>query len=176
MPITQEISESLIRENISRAVGDVFKTMLGRNAELSNLTAQSSACWPPIPVDGEACTPQVVGTVGFLGDANGLIYLYLDVPFARLCTCHMLGMSEAELDEAGDEVVNDAIGELTNMTVGSFKNGLCDHGYPCKLTIPSILRGSNFCIEPISDVQRYIYRFESAGHNVVTDIILKNGD
>jgi chemotaxis protein CheX len=62
------------------------------------------------------------------------------------------------------------------MTVGSFKNGLCDAGYPCKLTIPSILRGSNFSIEPISSATRHTYNFESAGHSVVADILIKTGD
>ena len=94
----------------------------------------------------------------------------------RLFTSHLLAMAEAEVDEAGDEVINDAIGELTNMSVGSFKNGLCDAGYPCKLTIPSILRGSNFCVEPISSAERYIYRFTCGEHRVVTDILLKGGD
>jgi len=120
--------------------------------------------------------PLVVGTVGFIGEANGLIYLYFDQAFARVCTCQLLGMTEADLDEAGDEVINDAIGEMTNMTVGSFKNGLCDAGYPCKLTIPSILRGSNFSIEPISSAQRHIFRFESGGHRLVTDILMKVGE
>jgi chemotaxis protein CheX len=120
--------------------------------------------------------PQVVGTVGFIGDTNGLIYFYLDLAFARLVTCQLLGMTEAELNEAGDEVINDAIGELTNMTVGSFKNGLCDAGFPCMLTIPSILRGNNFCVEPISSAKRYVFRFDCAGHNVVTDILMKAGE
>lgn len=171
MPATQEISETLIRENITRAVSDVFKTMLGRSAALCPASAQGAR-----PSGEVAVTPQVVGTVGFLGDANGLIYLYLPLNFARLCTCHLLGMSEAELDEAGDEVINDAIGELTNMTVGSFKNALCDAGFPCKLTIPSILRGSNFSVEPISTASRYIFSFDCTGHKVVADILLKVGD
>jgi len=178
MPATQEISESLIRDNIARAISDVLKTMLGRDAKLVATASQSNAGgWPPFPAkDGEVVTPQVVGTVGFLGDANGLIYFYLPVPFAELITCQLLGMTAAEVQEAGDEVINDAIGELTNMTVGSFKNGLCDAGYPCKLTIPSILRGSNFCIEPISDAQRYIYTFDCGGHKMVTDILMKTGE
>jgi chemotaxis protein CheX len=176
MPAIQEISERLIRDNITRAIGDVFKTMLGRHPELCiTATDAAVASWPPLATEGDPL-PQVVGTVGFLGDANGLIYLYLPLPFARLVTCHLLGMTEAELEEAGDEVINDAIGELTNMTVGSFKNGLCDAGFPCKLTIPSILRGSNFCIEPISSAQRFIYSFQSAGHKIVTDILLKTGE
>src|SRR4051812_25359508 len=177
MPATEQITEPLIRDNICRAVGDVFKTMLGRPAALVKATGQAaSESWPPLQASAESARPHVVGTVGFIGEINGLIYLYLDLEFARLGTCHLLGMTEAELDELGDEVINDAIGELTNMTVGSFKNSLCDAGYPCKLTIPSILRGSNFCVEPISSTTRHTYYFDCAGHRVVADLLLKVGE
>ena len=37
MPATQEVSESLIRENITRAISDVFKTMLGRTGDASEI-------------------------------------------------------------------------------------------------------------------------------------------
>jgi chemotaxis protein CheX len=173
MPATAEITETLIRDYINRAVSDVFKTMLGREPAFSTQSPRGEG---EHHGDLEGHRPQVVGTVGFIGDINGLIYLHLDLAFARLCTCHLLGMTEAELDEAGDEVINDAIGELTNMTVGSFKNGLCDAGYPCKLTIPSILRGSNFSIEPISQAVRHIYYFDCAEHRVVADILMKSED
>lgn len=178
MPTTQEITEGLIRENITRAVADVAKTMLGHAATLTSAATQSDGHgWPPMPGrNGDTPTPQVVGMVGFLGELNGLIYLYFPFPFARLATGQLLGMTEAELDAADDDVVNDAIGELTNMSVGGFKNGLCDAGYPCKLTIPSILRGSNFCIEPITDAQRFIYTFSCIDHKIVTDILLKGSD
>jgi chemotaxis protein CheX len=170
MPTTQNIAESLIRENITRAVGDVFKTMLGHVAQLR------------VPDDAAAQTEhmsgsqQVVGTVGFIGDANGLIYLYLEEDFANQCTGEMLGLTPAELIETGADAVNDAIGEITNMVVGSFKNGLCDAGYPCKLTIPSILRGSNFSVEPISSAQRHVYSFECNGRRITADILLKYED
>jgi chemotaxis protein CheX len=85
-------------------------------------------------------------------------------------------MSLAEIDEAGHEVVNDAVGELTNMTVGTFKNQLADKGFPCKLTIPSILRGSNFSIEPVSSATRRIYRFHVGEHSIVADLLMKSGD
>ncbi|HYC71881.1 MAG TPA: chemotaxis protein CheX [Opitutaceae bacterium] len=177
MPALQDITESLVRDNITRAVLDVFKTMLGRAAQLCPNSPQGSLTSLPSHANPSLSgVPLVVGTVGFIGEANGLIYLYFDQAFARVCTCQLLGMTEADLDEAGDEVINDAIGEMTNMTVGSFKNGLCDAGYPCKLTIPSILRGSNFSIEPISSAQRHIFRFESGGHRLVTDILMKVGE
>lgn len=175
---TQDIPETLIRDNITRAVCDVFKTMLHRNVQLKEVCVSGGPdeCPPALRDEALAANPQVVGTVGFLGDVNGLIYLYFEGDFAKHCTCHLLGMEPAEVDEAGDEVINDAIGEVTNMTVGSFKNGLSDRGYPCKLTIPSILRGANFCIEPISDSQRFIYAFDCEGRRLVADILLKVGD
>lgn len=173
MPAAVEISEALIREYINRAVSDVFKTMVGREPTFSTQVQAGHGRGLQI---NEPSRPQVVGTVGFVGECNGLIYLYLDLAFARACTCQLLGMTEQELDEAGDEVINDAIGELTNMTVGSFKNGLCDAGHPCKLTIPSILRGTNFSIEPISSVVRHIYYFDCAEHRVIADILMKSED
>lgn len=176
MPAAEQITANLIRDNIARAVGDVFKTMLGREPTLTPIRNNFEQVWPVQSPLADNPRPHVVGTVGFIGDANGLIYLYLDLTFARLCTCHLLGMTEAELNEAGDEVINDAIGELTNMTVGSFKNGLCDAGYPCKLTIPSILHGSNFTIEPISTVTRHVYHFDCGGHRIIADLLMKQDD
>jgi chemotaxis protein CheX len=171
MPALEQISESLIRENITRAVGNVFKTMLSRPVSVRELE----------PGEGSESlrtvdSPQVVGTVGFVGEASGLIYLYFAEGFANQCTGQVLGLSDFELTTAGVEVVNDAIGELTNMVAGSFKSALCDAGYPCKLAIPSILRGRNFCIEPMSSAQRHIYHFECGGHSVITDIIVKASD
>lgn len=173
MPATAEITETLVRDYINRAVSDVFKTMLGREPTFS--TQAAPATNEPLPPP-EGNRPQVVGTVGFIGDINGLIYLHLDLAFARICTCHLLGMTEAELDEAGDEVINDAIGELTNMTVGAFKTGLCDAGLPCTLTIPSILRGSSFTVEMISSAVRHVFHFECAGHRVTADILMRSGE
>jgi len=174
MPAAEQITDPLIRENLTRAVTDVFKTMLDRDPQLVPIVGANLDEVVPTqsPLAGNS-RAHVVGTVGFIGDATGLIYLYLDLAFARHCTCQLLGMTEAELDEAGDEVMNDAIGELTNMTVGSFKNGLCDAGYPCKLTIPSILHGSNFTIEPISSVSRHIYNFDCGGHRIIADVLIK---
>ena len=170
MPAAEEISEPLIRENITRAVADVFKTMMGR-------AVTPVAAEPAEPREAAgAGASQVVGTVGFIGEVNGLVYLYFDETFATQCTAQILGMNSLELQARGEDVVNDAIGELTNMVVGSFKNALCDAGYPCKLTIPSILRGRNFCIQSTRMAERRSYRFVCGGHRVVTDIIIKAGD
>jgi chemotaxis protein CheX len=166
MPAVEEISESLLRDNIARAVSDVFKTMLGKGAQLDESA-------PPAL---KTSSPQIVGAVGFIGDIVGFVYLYLEQPFANQCTGRILGMSEGDLKAAGDEVVNDAIGELTNMVAGSFKNALCDAGYPCKLTIPSILRGINLCVEAVGQAHRRRFPFDCGGQRVIADVILKASD
>lgn len=171
MPATEEITERVIRENITRAVEEVFRIMLKRPARFHSADEEVKSEGRPV-----AATPQVVGTVGFIGEVCGLIYLYFDQAFADRCTALMLGLSEFELRSGGEEVVNDAVGEMTNMVVGGFKNALCDAGYPCKLTIPSILRGRNFTVGPMSSAQRYVYHFDVGGQRLSADILFKSGE
>jgi chemotaxis protein CheX len=177
MPATQEVTESQIHDNIRRAIGDVFRTMLSMEAVLVKGTKEAGGePWPPLHAHSTNDKPHVVGTVGFIGEMNGLIYLYLPLDFARKCTKQLLGMTDAELDATGEDCVNDAVAELTNMSVGGFKNSLCDAGFPCKLTIPSILRGTSFRVVPTGAATRHIYHFDCQGHRVVTDILMKYGE
>lgn len=174
MPLVESISDAVFQDTLSRAVHDVFSTMLGKNARL--VESQEHLVHDE-PIDAlELKGAQIVGTVGFIGEITGLIYLYLEMPFAHQVACGLLGMEEDELAECDEEVVNDAIGELTNMTVGAFKNQLCDVGFPCKLTIPSILRGSNFTIEPVKSAARRIYHFQVGPHTLVADLLMKQGE
>ena len=167
MPIEENIAESLIRENLGRAVSEVFETMLGRSARPVTTAAASQPSMLRTRL-------LVVGTVGFVGVANGLLYLSFEETFATRCTGDMLGLNEADLAEAEVETVNDAVGEITNMVVGLFKTALTDAGHPCILTIPSILRGSNFCVEPIRSVRRHVSHFECDGYPIVADLLLKS--
>src|SRR3954469_12455045 len=74
MPAAEQITDSLIRDNIARAVGDVFRTMLGRDPILTPVASGNlDQIWPvQSPLAGNP-RPHIVGTVGFIGDANGLI-------------------------------------------------------------------------------------------------------
>jgi len=175
MPNEENLAESLMRENLGRAVSDVFETMLGRSARLV-ATGNDGADGAAPPTASTRIPLLVVGTVGFIGEANGLVYLRLEESFAIRCTGYMLGLNESELAEAGVETVNDAVGEITNMVVGNFKTVVTEAGYPCSLTIPSILRGSNFCVEPIGSARRHMYHFECEGHLIVADLLLKSDE
>lgn len=115
----------------------------------------------------------VVSMVGFIGSLNGVLYLYMREQLARDVTCQFLGLEPDELEEEPDETVNDALGEMANMIAGTFKNGLCDEGYNCRLTIPSILRGRQFSVETTSDVLRRIFNFKALGDQLTCDLLMK---
>ncbi len=142
------------------AVREFFTTMLG--AELITDTDAGLAN------DGSA---QVVGSVSFVGQASGLVCLYMSEPLALRITSHMLGLSQEEANDA--EIVNDAVGEMTNMVGGHFKSRLTDRGLACKLSIPSIVRGSNFTIESVTNTTRVVLGFKLEAERIVAEVILK---
>jgi len=140
--------------------------MIGKDAALVSTDSTPTEPDPDQP-------SQILASVGFVGEANGLVYLRLDEAFGRELTGLILGMSPAEIEMSGVEVVNDAIGEVTNMTVGGFKNALCDLGYPCKLTLPNIVRGRQLSIAAIKSATRHILHFKTDGQSLTVDIQLK---
>ena len=163
MAVTQPITEPLIRDSIVKAVQNVCKTMMRRDATVR----------PPVAEPAPLATYQLMGNVGFAGDANGVVYLCLSDDFASFATGEILGMSPGEVEMHGYEVVKDAIGEITNMTAGGFKNQLCDVGFPCKLTLPTMVRGKNLSVAALKGTTRFIYEFDCAGHLLTADIQLK---
>jgi chemotaxis protein CheX len=144
---------------VSSAVASVFGTML-------NLPVEEESAAAPI-AEGES---QVAGSVGFIGVVTGVVFVYSTVSFARQVARRMLG---AEAALPGEEMVNDAFGEITNMIVGHIKSRLADRGSKCILTIPSILRGSNFTIEPTSSTKRRISTFRCGDSHVVVEVLIK---
>lgn len=153
-----------LEELLKGAVGEVFRTMLDFDTRR-------------IPFEPQAMSSEahIAGSVGFIGVMTGVVYIYSTAAFARTMTARMLGMSEPEVE--GDEMVNDAIGELANMIVGSLKSNLVERGFSCVLTIPSIVRGSNFTIEATSSTTRRVLCFRcSDTQNLVVEILIKPSD
>lgn len=166
------LTEDLFKECIEQALQHVFQTMLQKDAR--PVPGQS-----PVPAAGPWDRPAdladtiAVGSVGFAGDICGLVFIYLSESLAHTIVQGMLGMSREEVAEAGRETVSDVVGELTNMTVGVFKNRIHDLGYPCKLTIPTVVWGDDIAIQPPRGATRRTYVFQCDGHSVVADLIFK---
>jgi chemotaxis protein CheX len=160
------ITDTLIQDSIVRAVQNVCQTMMQHEATLVESTSDAARL-------DFGTRLHVFGSVGFAGEANGIVYLCIPDDFASHAAGRILGMSPGEVEMSGDEVVKDVVGEITNMTVGGFKNSLCDVGFPCKLTLPTIVRGDNLAVASIKAATRHIFHFNCAGHRLVADIQLK---
>jgi chemotaxis protein CheX len=149
-------------ELVRSAVSEIFDTML-------NLKLQLQPAGTAI-ANGE---PHVAGSVGFSGGTVcGVVYIYSSASLARKITCGLLGLEESDIES--DEMVNDAVGEIANMVVGQLKSRLCDRGIACVLTVPSIVRGTNFTIEAVSSTSRRVLTFECASqHQLVVEALVK---
>ncbi|MCH6255882.1 chemotaxis protein CheX [Puniceicoccaceae bacterium K14] len=177
MQQTFPINDKDLEALANNALTTVFDTMLDTKVSLNEsiiLESESYNKGLVLPLD--TTQPLVTGTVGFIGKLTGIIYIFMNLPFAEKLTCKLLDMEPDDLDSESTETVNDALGELTNMIVGTFKNELSDKGFHCRMTIPSILRGSNYTIEPVEVALRRIYQFECEGSPFVIDILMKEED
>ena len=103
-----------------------------------------------------------------------MVYLYMETDLAAQIAAGITGMSTAEvLAPDNTEIVKDVVGEITNMTVGTFKNGICDLGFQCKVTLPTVLRGSQLQVETVSGAQRWTFDFEVMGRPLVADLFIQ---
>ena len=147
---------------LQAAATSVFTTMLSFKVEFAPLVENF--------FDGEK---HIAGAVGFTGVYSAIIYVYSSAAFARRMTSSLLGMPEEEIQE--DEMVNDAIGELTNMVAGHIKSNLNNQGKDCVMTIPTVVRGHDFRIEPVSGVHRQSVFFNCNGGRVLVEALIKEG-
>lgn len=159
-----------VDQMVVKAVTDVFNTMLQTSVQLDDIQR------PESPEGGGNIFQTlddtlVVGTVGFTGKVTGMSYLCIPEKTAKLISVRMLGLDSE--DEADVELVNDAIGELSNMCSGTFKNQIADLGYYSVLTIPSIIRGKYFVMDTPEASVRTFCRFRYQDRLISMEVLLK---
>lgn len=170
---SKPLTEDLIRTRLTKALKDVFRIMLRRPIELCEKTAQGESSLENAGISGEALPTHVLGTVGYVGRLNGSFNLYLPEEFATACTRHLLRANEHYTKRTADTAITDAIGEITNMSSGVFKNSLASSGFTCRLTTPKVFRCRLGSMEPTASSSRYIYHFISAESRVVVELLIK---
>ena len=110
---------STTEENILQVTPNIFSTIL-------DLEVQPN----PGALELEAGTKYVTASVQISWSWNGIVTLSIPETLARKTAALMF---EVAPDEATDEDIEDAMGELANMTGGSFKSlleGTCELGLP----------------------------------------------
>jgi chemotaxis protein CheX len=112
---------------LTLATQEVFQLMLG--SELC--TAE-----PSMTENGL----NVTSIVGLAGSLCGLISLRCETAAAGLMASKMLGIDPANV---GQELW-DAVGEVSNMIAGNFKNKIAGMGDGCQLSVPTVITGDDY--------------------------------
>ena len=158
-----EINALDIKGFVSSSVNEVFDTML-------SMKVQPSDTVPVIDFAGGA----IVGSVSFAGKVMGNVSLRLSSVFARILTAAMLGMESDEIE--GEDQVNDVIAEMSNMIGGSLKSRLCDSGFACEISIPSVTDGNDFKIESMNWARSERFAFLHSQHAFILEVYMKSSD
>ena len=117
---------------INKNVPEVFQTMASLTA-----TPGGGEVDPPRP----ATLHGVTGSVSLSGKASGIVYTAYSQAMARSLTIRVLGCESPD-----EEEISDVVGEFTNMITGNLKSHLCDAGFPCQLSIPTVMRGVDISV------------------------------
>lgn len=150
--------DALTIPHLLGATVDVFGTMLGCHLDIGD------------PVVGQPPPrTSVVSTVGFAGADSGLVTLGCSSEAAREITASLLGVDPGGVDTE----LADAIGEMTNMIAGQFRNRMSDdRGWA--LTTPFSTIGSDFTTLYAAGTQRVVCPFSMGRHSLYVELVLQS--
>jgi len=120
------INELCLNETLIEAVKEVFETMVFMSVEKADDSQR---------VEGDA----IMGVITFQNGLKGCLTIYCNQICAQTIARNMLGMEPDENIENGD--IKDAIGEVTNMVMGSVKARIQDGSNNLQVSIPTIVKG-----------------------------------
>jgi chemotaxis protein CheX len=123
-------------------------------------TTMFDCCSRIVPLDpSEAISPGLSAIVGFGGKISGFIAIHLPFQSACMLAGQLLGMKF----ETVDEIVADAMGEMVNMIAGGLKKFAGRDEDLFKISIPSIVYGTDYSTHASKDAETLILGVETAG-------------
>lgn len=120
------VNEICLNEALIEAVKEVFETMVFMSVEKADDSQR---------VEGNA----IMGVITFQNGLKGCLTVYCNQLCAQMIAKNMLGLEPDE--DIMDEDIKDAIGEVTNMVMGSVKARIQDNGHSLQVSIPTIVKG-----------------------------------
>jgi chemotaxis protein CheX len=135
------------------AATEVFATMLG-----SEIKPQ-----PPMP-DHVVTTAEhaVISLLGLTGEWTGSAGLCCSVECACWITSQMLF---SEYPSLNDEVM-DAVGEITNMVIGNFKNSIHTQTGPLAMSTPTVICGREMQTSSGGAHEWIVFPFRAGEHSI----------
>jgi len=151
-----KLESRTIAPMVSRATCEVLSTMLDIEAEA-----------------GEPYLENSEGVVSFVGLAGPELAGTGSLHCSSRSACHLAArLLMSDFDSVNDEVL-DAIGELTNMIVGSFKNEIEQHIGPTGLSIPTVIYGRNFSTRSLGREDWMVVPFSCGEEHLEVKVCLK---
>ncbi|HPS54900.1 MAG TPA: chemotaxis protein CheX [Sedimentisphaerales bacterium] len=123
------IEQICISDALLDGAKEVFETMIFMEMEQ---TAEE------MPNDN---SDALLGSITFKGNIEGMLSIYCSADCAKAIAANMLGLDIN--DSISHEDINDAIGEVSNMVMGSLKSRIQDTIPNIDVSIPSVVTGQN---------------------------------
>lgn len=143
------LTEDGVRDSITEITKGVFSTMV-----MLDVVDQGPLSEPVVSFHDT-----VTSMVGLAGSHSGTLAIHCPKTLALRITSSMLGMDVGEVDDD----VNDAMGEIANMIGGDVKHIFSPGGGDLSLSIPTVIYGSDYSLESMSDVETMLIPFDCDG-------------
>ena len=121
------IDTTSLSDTLLDSAKEVFETMIFMDIQ--------ETPEPDQKIEGNA----LLGTITFKGKIKGCFAICCNAPCAKTIAANMLGMDQ--IDDVSDADICDALGEVTNMIMGSIKARIQDNIGNVDVSIPSVVSG-----------------------------------
>lgn len=121
------VDEVCLNDALLAGAKEVFETMIFMDLEESSEPDQK--------IEDDA----LLGSITFTGNIEGCLAICCSVPCAKTIAANMLGMDPTE--ELSETEICDAIGEVSNMIMGSVKARIQDSIGDLQVSIPTVVSG-----------------------------------
>jgi chemotaxis protein CheX len=120
------IDELCLNDTLLASAQEVFNTMISGNIEF---------CKNEQDIEGDS----FLGSITFKGNLEGCLTICASAPCAKTVALKMLAMEPCE--KLSEEEICDALGEVTNMVMGSVKSRLQNTTSNIAVSIPTVVTG-----------------------------------
>ena len=155
----EELDQAKMAGALRAATEEVFSTMLGMELAAGEPYRRPSK---PEPTNG------VVALIGLTGTWVGTGSVFCSGDFARKISGQLLMSEFASIDQE----VLDAMGEIANMIVGSFKNALEAEVGMLEMSIPVVVFGHNFTATSIHRADWIVVPFDCGSERLIVKACL----
>ncbi len=153
------VDDICISDVLLAGAKEVFETMIFMDLE--------EASEPDRKIEDDAMLGSITFKIDFEGNMQGCLTICCSTPCAKTIATNMLGMEPDE--EISEAEIRDALGEVTNMVMGSVKTRVQDEVGNLQVSIPTVVSGRDLEYS-LGDGASKISVIVSLGDEYIADI------